>query len=511
MAVIDPEPGYFVRLVMTMTSKSPNTPLWVRVFLPLENDRQLLRKETFRDAGFNRDIDNQGGNRLCGFRGVNLTGPQTISYSFLAQTGAKKFHLPGGEVLPATGDHEFAKYLLPEQGIEADQPEIVNKARALVGGATRTSEVVQKLFDFVASGIEYRNFKGTTSALTALRLGQASCNGKNRLLIALCRSLHLPARIVGGLVLKPARGEQSITKKTTHSWTEIHIGGNWVPFCATNGYYAEIPSHYLELYKGDETLISHLANINFDYRWRVTERTSSRDEVLFVNASNPFNFLHLWATLKEAHISLNLLVIILTVPIGATLVAFARNVIGLVPFGTFMPALIAVAFRDTGLLWGMALFTLVIITAGIFWSYCEWAGILHVPRLAALLTFEVLLIVGLALLAMRLGYKPAAAISLFPMAILTLTTERFALSIIEEGMRETLQRFVVSLLLAALCYGVMRSVWVENLVIAYPEILLSVIGLNILLGMWTGMRLTELFRFRSLYFGKEALSEGSAS
>jgi hypothetical protein len=508
MAVMDPEPGYFVRLVMTMTSKSPNTPITIRLMLPLENERQRLRKEVFEDPGFTHKIEERDGNRVCRFRGANLVGTQTITYSFRARTTTKSFHLPAGEVLPATGDPNMREWLAPEELVESQDPEIVAKAHELIKGATHTAQAVRALFDFVASGVEYRDFKGKTGALTALRLGQASCNGKNRLLVALCRSLHLPARMAGGLVLKPARSEQAITKKTTHAWTEIYIGGRWVPFCPTNDYFAAIPGHYLELYKGDQTLISHLSNIDFDYRWKVTERYASQEEVIFHNASNPFNVLHLWATLQDAHISLNLLIIILTVPIGVTIVAFARNVIGLVPFGTFMPTLIAVAFRDTGLAWGIALFSIVILAAGLLWAVFERLGILHVPRLAALLTFEVILIVGLALLAMRFGYKPAAAISLFPMAILTLTTERFALSIVEDGVLSTLRRLFVSLLLASVCYLVMRSSIVENTVIAYPEVLLSIIGFNILLGTWTGLRLTELFRFRSLYLGNRTATDG---
>lgn len=511
MAVIDPEPGYFIRLVMTMTSKSRETPITIRLTLPLETDRQRLRKEVFRDLGFKHDIDQRGGNRICRFRGENLEGSQTITFSCLAQTSSAKFNLPAGEVLPVTTEAAMGQWLASEELVESTAPEIIAKGLELAAGRVHTAEVVRALYDYVSAGIEYKAFKGKTGALTALKLEQASCNGKNRLLVALCRSLNLPARIVGGLVLKPARREQSVTKKTTHSWTEVYIGGKWVPFCPTNDYFAEIPAHYLELYKGDVPLLSHTSNINFDYRWKISERTSSRDEVLFVNASNPFNIVHLWATLKDVHISLNLLVIILTIPVGATIVAFARNIVGLVPFGTFMPALIAVAFRDTGLFWGLALFVIVIGTAGLLWAFFEWAGILHVPRLAALLTFEVLLIVGLAVVAMHFNYKPAAAISLFPIAILTLTTERFALSLVEEGIVTTVHRFVVSLVLAAICYGVMRNTFVENTVIAYPELLLSLIGLNILMGMWTGMRVTEYFRFRSLYLTAESAPEGKAS
>ncbi|MCA9414228.1 MAG: hypothetical protein KC944_23655, partial [Candidatus Omnitrophica bacterium] len=477
----------------------PDSPINVHVTLPLEDERQTIRKEIYREEGFVHDIEWEDGNRIANFRGENLKGEQSITYSFRAQTSSMKFNLPEATIIPATSPSNLKRWLETEEYIESDDPAILAKSEELMKGDRRIKHAVTVFYDFVSSGVAYKPYKGKTSAVTALKLREASCNGKNRLLVALCRSQGIPARIAGGLVLSKKKREEAITKKTTHSWTEIYINGQWVPFCPTNGYFAEIPAHYLELYKGDRAFIIRTKNIDFDYRWKVSERRSSEEEVLYTNATNYFNILRLWATLEQASISLNLLVIILTIPIGATVVAFARNVIGLVPFGTFMPALIAVAFRDTGLAWGVILFTITILSCGLFWPLLEKAGILHVPRMAIILTLEVMIIVGIALVAINFGYKRAAAISLFPLAVLTLTTERFVISIIEEGWSPTLQRFAVSLLVATAAYLVMRWTFLENLIIAYPELLLSVIGVNLLLGSWTGLRLTEFIRFRSLY------------
>ena len=54
----------------------------------------------------------------------------------------------------------------------------------------------------------------------------------------------------------------------------------------------------------------------------------------------------------------------------------------------------------------------------------------------------------------------------------------------------------VSLLVAAAAYVVMSSSTVESLFLAFPELFLVIIAINIILGQWIGMRLTELFRFR---------------
>lgn len=47
------------------------------------------------------------------------------------------------------------------------------------------------------------------------------------------------------------------------------------------------------------------------------------------------------------------------IPIGVLVILILRNLIGLQTLGTFTPVLIALAFRETGLQWGIALFTVI--------------------------------------------------------------------------------------------------------------------------------------------------------
>ncbi len=49
------------------------------------------------------------------------------------------------------------------------------------------------------------------------------------------------------------------------------------------------------------------------------------------------------------------------------------------------------------------------------------------------------------------------------------------------------------------CYFVISSIAIKALMISFPEILLAVIAMNLWLGSWTGIRIVELIRFRSLY------------
>ncbi len=276
------------------------------------------------------------------------------------------------------------------------------------------------------------------------------------------------------------------------------MNGEWVPFCPTNGHFAEIPEKYLELARGDVAVFTHSPSIGFDWRFVIQRQLSHEEEVVFSNVSNPLNILHAWVSLKDYHISLELIMIVLVVPIGATVVALCRNVIGLLPFGTFMPALIAVSFRETGIVVGAIFFLAVILIATTVNLLLMRLRLLHIPRLVIIISVVVMSITLLAVAAMHYGLTEAAGVSLFPMAILSLTSERFSQVLMQENWKSAEKRMVSTFVVAGLCYAVYNIKPLQTVLIAFPELLLVNISINLVLGSWTGMRLTEYLRFRDL-------------
>ena len=88
--------------------------------------------------------------------------------------------------------------------------------------------------------------------------------------------------------------------------------------------------------------------------------------------------------------------------------------------------------------------------------------------------------------------------SLFPIAILAITAERFAIFESEQGLRKSAQVTFTTLIVVAAAYAVMESQFLQSMVLAFPEILLVLIALNMWLGKWIGMRVSEFIRFRKL-------------
>ena len=163
-----------------------------------------------------------------------------------------------------------------------------------------------------------------------------------------------------------------------------------------------------------------------------------------------------------------------------------------------MPILIALAFRETQLLWGIILFSALIALGLAVRFYLEHLQLLLVPRLGAVLIVVVFMMGIVSILSHHLGIVPGLSVALFPMVIVTMTIERMSIVWDERGAVEALQQAFGSIAVAALTYLVMSLSIVDHIFFTFPELLLVLLAMTLLLGRYSGYRLLEIRRFQSL-------------
>lgn len=190
--------------------------------------------------------------------------------------------------------------------------------------------------------------------------------------------------------------------------------------------------------------------------------------------------------------------ILLTIPVGAFIILLLRNFVGLVTFGTFMPVLIALAFRETHIIWGVVLFVTIVFFGLLVRFYLDHLRLLLVPRLAVILTVVILLMVIISIFCVQLGLENGLSVALFPMVILTMTIERMCIAWDERGPFDAIKSGAGSLLAAIVAYEVMLNAEIEYLFFAFPELLFILIALILWAGQYRGYRLFELLRFKAL-------------
>jgi hypothetical protein len=174
-----------------------------------------------------------------------------------------------------------------------------------------------------------------------------------------------------------------------------------------------------------------------------------------------------------------------------------RNIIGVPTLGTFMPVLIALALLEIPLLRGLTMFS-VLVAAGLWFRFLlSRLNLLVVPRVAACVVIVTLLMIMMSVLSYRLGMSGGVQIALFPMIILAWTIERMSLIWEEEGKRSAITQVAGSLLVAVMAYLLMRISQVQYWAFYFPELLLILLAGILMIGRYTGYRISELIRFKT--------------
>lgn len=188
---------------------------------------------------------------------------------------------------------------------------------------------------------------------------------------------------------------------------------------------------------------------------------------------------------------------VVLIPIGAFVVVILRNLIGIATLGTFMPVLLALALLEMDdLRSGLVMFTLI-LAAGLWVRFLlSRLNLLVVPRVAACVVIVTLLMMLLSVVSWHLELREGLKITLFPMIILAWTIERMSLIWEEEGKRSALIQITGSIVVAVAAYLIMEIRQIRYLAFYFPELLLILLAGIILLGRYTGYRLSELFRFK---------------
>ena len=189
---------------------------------------------------------------------------------------------------------------------------------------------------------------------------------------------------------------------------------------------------------------------------------------------------------------------ILLLPIGVLIVVFLRIIIGIKTSGTFMPVLIAMAFLQTSLLVGLIGFVSIVCIGLIVRSWLSHLNLLLVARISAVIIVVIAIIGAISLITYKIGLTEGIKVTFFPMIILSWTIERMSILWEEEGYKEVLKQGGGSLFVAVCAFIAMDSIVIQHLTFNFLGLQLVILALVLIMGNYTGFRLSELKRFKPL-------------
>jgi len=213
----------------------------------------------------------------------------------------------------------------------------------------------------------------------------------------------------------------------------------------------------------------------------------------------PFNFLSYGINNLINHgVSQDTVFLLLILPVVATIISFGRQVIGVKAFGIYVPSMMTLTFVVTQLRYGLFIFFVLLATATITRIAVRRLRLLYLPRMAIVLTIVCFSIFVMLLSAQTIHLPGLLSISIFPVLVMIMLTEKFVDAQIEQGNKGAIILTIETLILAIVSYEIVTWSTFQTLLLAYPEAVLFTVVINVLLGRFSGLRVVEYFRFRKL-------------
>jgi hypothetical protein len=382
------------------------------------------------------------------------------------------------------------EYVQAEALIDPHDPKISDLARDLTEHLDRPVEQVRALFHYVTDKVAADPAAGNVavSAVACQQAGRGDAAAQSRLLTALCRSRGIPARLVTGIKLG-RRDEQ-----TAHHWVEAWVGDHWMPMCPFHQHLGRVPPTYLVFAFGDLNLVRGHNVRDLDCACLVEPRQTT--EPPQDNAGWLHQLFRITSLDAPPPGERHLIEFLLLLPVAALIICVCRNVIGMQCFGTFAPALIGLAFREWESLPGILVFVSIILVGWSLRRVLDRYHLLQVPRSSFLLSLVVMLLLATVIAANLADLAFTRYFSLFPMVILTGMIERFWTMETEDGAVASFKTLMSTFCIACLITLVISWRVVVNQLMHYPETIGLIMACQLLLGRYTGYRLSELWRFR---------------
>jgi hypothetical protein len=443
--------------------------------VPRISKRFTIANENFISRGYGVDVSTEEGKRKVTWTIRKAKGQQFLFYK--------------------------ASVLQVDRDIKSTRPSEAEASKPGFSGAYHEAsqaiiaEVREKSADtesLVAELLKRLNVSPPGNNVALLLGKKATLQKKVTLAVQLLALAGIQARAVHGLRLETQKREAPIIH-----WLEVYDKNRWISYEPMSGERG-VPKDYLAWWKGMEPLVQAQGVKNLKITLSVVRSEEAALQMALEKGILKKPFLLDYSLFNLPAQTQAVYRVALLVPIGVLFLVILRNVIGIRTSGTFMPVLIALSFRETQLLWGVFLFTSLVGIGLLIRLYLDHLKLLVVPRLAAILIVVIGLMAFLSVLTNKLGLERGLSVALFPMVIMTMTIERMSIVWDELGAFETIKQGVGSIIAAVIAYLIMSIKYVEHLLFVFPELLLILLAVTILLGRYSGFRLLEIRRFKAL-------------
>lgn len=334
----------------------------------------------------------------------------------------------------------------------------------------------------------------TLNAFLPVKMNQKQRADK---IIELLAVKSIPARLARGVRLE--EGKQAAEADLM---LEAYDGNKWMLYDLNTGKEG-LPKNFIIFQRGGTSLLDVSGGEDSKVRFSVLRSVVSSFKMAAHRSElNNYKIMFDYSIYNLPLLEQNTLKWLMVFPLGILIVVLMRNIVGIKTMGTFTPMLIAMSLVKTGFWAGLVSFSVIIAIGLLLRAVLSKLNLLLVPRISAVVIFVILIMQFMTIFGYRMNWSIASSAVFFPIIITAWIIERASITWEEEGAANALSEIFYSMVTAVVTYLVISNEYIRHITFAFDEINLVILFTVMLLGTYTGYRLTELKRFTPLAKGE---------
>lgn len=191
--------------------------------------------------------------------------------------------------------------------------------------------------------------------------------------------------------------------------------------------------------------------------------------------------------------------LLIAISVLATVVSFARYIIGSKTYGIYAPILLAIAYSYTGLKYGLSITFVVILTSLLSYSVLRRIRMHYITRIAANYTVLTMVLIAFFILVDRFNLGLGNLSNIPPLAFISIAalSDFFIRQYVKKSLAGSILTLVGTIFVAAMGWFVITRDVISQYMLNNLWVIPVLTLINLLLGQFSGLRIWEYFRFRN--------------
>ena len=208
-------------------------------------------------------------------------------------------------------------------------------------------------------------------------------------------------------------------------------------------------------------------------------------------------------------ISVQMLELLAAITILASIVSIARYLFGSKSYGIYAPIILAIAYSYTGLRYGLSITAVVIISTLLSYSIIKKIRMHYITRIAINYCILTISLVIFLLIVNKYGLGLDNMKNIQPLAFISIAalSDFFIKQYVQKSFKTSVMILFTTILISTIGWYVISRNIISTFVLNNLWIVPLLIFANLLIGQFRGLRIKDLFRFKSILSEEENVSK----